>query len=197
MKALATNSSSAETPIPQHQGQAAVSRPPVLGPVFRELFTVPPNVRLEDGPYCPLDDVVLITTVRPAGLACSQCQAAWTADGRDGWWMGATARPARPASRRAWPVGVGMLLAGSIGVYTAGQEYIGEIPVPEWLIWATSAGLFAGVGLSATRQWVLRRRDQRGVLVAEPIADEDLDPEALALLTRIRDARRERREGVV
>ncbi|MGC9670973.1 hypothetical protein ACNTMW_31050 [Planosporangium sp. 12N6] len=54
--------------------------------VWRGVYRVPPDVRLDTvGPYCPLDDSVLL--VEPSGWCCPRCGAVWDVRGRHGQWL--------------------------------------------------------------------------------------------------------------
>jgi hypothetical protein len=180
----------------QHHGEVVVFRPPATGPAFRDLFATPPNARVDDGLYCPLDDTVLVRT-RPAGLACPECLAAWAVDGRDGRWVKAVPGVPRTATGRATRVaGIAAAVLAAPGAATVltGREYADAIGVPDQAVWAAAVavlGVSAGVAVTRITQWM---RDRRHLAVDIP--DEDLDPAALALLNRVRAARRAHGEVV-
>lgn len=60
---------------------------PFETPDWRAIHATPPDVRLEDGAWCPLDDTVLDLELR--GYLCPKCLGWWDQHGRNGMWVDA------------------------------------------------------------------------------------------------------------
>ncbi|GGL17828.1 hypothetical protein [Mangrovihabitans endophyticus] len=86
--------------------------PPTGSPAWREIYPVPPLLRLETvGPWCPLDDSRL--QVREDGWGCTACQAGWDFHGEAARWLQAATTPAAPVVR--WRPSAVLVLAGLAG----------------------------------------------------------------------------------
>ncbi|MEV4826465.1 hypothetical protein [Micromonospora sp. NPDC049274] len=173
-------------------------RPPLTGPELREVFEVPPSLRMDDvGAFCPLDDVLLIK--QPGGWHCPGCGAAWNDMGRDGRWsvvaqlveladQGADQATSGRLTRVAVAVGAA---AGAAGTVTLAHRYTEHASaVPEQLVYspAVAVGL-VGVVLAGRRiaRWVGEHRHPLAVDVDEA----DLNPLGKELLAQVRARRGE------
>ncbi|MFI5837723.1 hypothetical protein ACIA5A_29000 [Micromonospora sp. NPDC051300] len=187
------------------QRQATALRPPQPGPWLRELFRVPPPLRLDDvGALCPLDDVVLIQA--PEGWACPSCGAGWDREGRDGRWTTAMQIErwadqgddgGRSAGRLTRVAVVGAAAAGAAAV-TAGfahryAEHADQVPQELLYSPAVAVGL---VGLFLAGRRVARWVDERRHPLAVDVGEADLNPLGVELLARVRAARQARGEVV-
>jgi hypothetical protein len=184
--------------------RAVACRPPLSGPLLREVFPVPPALRLDDvGALCPLDDVVL--TRETDGWSCPACGAAWNPQGRDGWWP-ITARNGEPVDQAdTGPAGAGRLArVGIVGVVAAGPaaatvalahryaEYADAVPQEQ--VFTASAATVGLVGLVLAGRRVVRWVDERRHPLAVDVDEADLDPYGRELLARVRAARQARGE---
>ncbi|WP_053065424.1 hypothetical protein [Micromonospora sp. RV43] len=182
-------------------GRAVACRPPLTGPLLREVFPVPPVLRLDDvGALCPLDDVVL--TRETDGWSCPACGAAWNPQGRDGWWPITTqdaelvdAGPVR-AGRMARVGIVGVVAAGPAAATVALAHRYAEYAdaVPQEQVFAASAATVGLVGLVLAGRRVVRWVDERRHPLAVDVDEADLDPYGRELLARVRAARQSRGE---
>jgi hypothetical protein len=181
---------------------AVACRPPLAGPRLREVFPVPPVLRLADvGAFCPLDDSVLAREVD--GWSCPACGAAWDHAGRDGWW------PITPrvelvdqddtveARRPRW-VRVAVVAAVAVGPAAATVPFAHRYAehadaVPQELLYspAVAVGL---VGLFLAGRRVVRWVDERRHPLAVDVDEADLDPYGRELLARVRATRQARVE---
>ena len=144
--------------------------PEVGSPDWRVVYPVPPRLRLEIGPWCPIDDAAL--AVERYGWLCPQCLAWWDRTGGNPTWADAPAvagdlmHPVdldlpvapwwrtRPAMAAA---GIGGLLVTG-GGYAAGRALRPYADlVPDALLWAVSlivvGLLLPGAGLLLGWRW--------------------------------------------
>jgi hypothetical protein len=85
--------------------------PPAGSPAWREIYPVPPLLRLETaGPWCPLDDTRL--QVRAGGWGCPACRAGWDFQGETARWL-PIATTVTPQVR--WRPSALLILAGLAG----------------------------------------------------------------------------------
>jgi hypothetical protein len=61
---------------------------PAEGPDWRSIHPTPRDVRLDDGPWCPYCDAVLLFELR--GMVCPECLAWWDHKGLNGLWITGT-----------------------------------------------------------------------------------------------------------
>lgn len=173
---------------------AVACRPPLAGPRLREVFPVPPVLRLADvGAFCSLDDTVLAREVDC--WSCPACGAAWNHAGRDGWWpitprvdLVDTVDDVDPGRSRR--VRVAVVAAGAAGPAVAtvplARRYAEHADaVPDLLLYSPVAalGLVAAV---VAGQWVLRWVDERRHPLAVDVDKADLDPYGRELLAQVR-----------
>jgi len=184
--------------------RAVACRPPLTGPRLREVFPVPPVLRLADvGAFCPLDDSVLAREVD--GWSCPACGAAWDHAGRDGWWPitprvelvdedDDTAGPRR--STRVRVTVVAAVAAGPTAATVAfGRRYAEYADaVPQEQVFVASAATVGLVGLFLVGRRVVRWVDERRHPLAVDVDEVDLDPYGQMLLARVRAERRARGE---
>ena len=86
--------------------------PPAGSPAWREIYPVPPLLRLETvGPWCPLDDSRL--QVRENGWGCTACQAGWDFYGESARWLPTAAELAVPVVH--WRPSALLVLSGLAG----------------------------------------------------------------------------------
>ncbi|MFI7074925.1 hypothetical protein [Micromonospora sediminicola] len=182
---------------------AVACRPPLAGPLLREVFPVPPVLRLADvGAFCPLDDSVLAREVD--GWSCPVCGAAWDHAGRDGWW------PITPrvelvdqdddtaGPRRSTRVRVAVAAAVAAGPAAATVPFAHRYAehadaVPQELLYSPAVAMGL-VGLFLAGRRVVRWVDERRHPLAVDVDEADLDPYGQMLLARVRAERRARGE---
>lgn len=187
-----------------NQERATACRPPQPGPYLRELFEVPPPLRLEDvGALCPLDDMLLIRVAD--GWACPSCGAGWSSEGRDGRWSTITQvvrwadqgddESGRCAGRLTRVAVVGVVAAGPAAATVAIAHRYAEHAdaVPQELLYspAVAVGL---VGLILAGRRVVRWVDERRHPLAVDVDEADLNPYGREVLARVRAARQARGE---
>lgn len=180
-------------------GRAVACRPPMAGPLLRQVFPVPPSLRLDDiGALCPLDDVVLTRQVD--GWACPSCGAAWDHQGHNGWWpitpaMESVDQDDAPPARagRAVRVAVaGVVVAGPAAVaVAAGRRYAEHTDAaPDLLLYSPAAALGLVAAVVAGRR-VVRWVDERRHGLAVDVDEADLNPLGKELLAQVRARRGE------
>lgn len=128
---------------------------------WREVYPLPPDLRLDVGPWCPLDDTVLQDSDGPTPddrtWKCQTCWAVWDYQGRSGRWLplpGAdVAAPARRLDRQlTW---FGVVSMGTALALTAGVQ-VGPFAdeVPEQALYWASVGLLAVAGVLVLVGWL-------------------------------------------
>lgn len=156
--------------------------PPAGSPAWREIFPVPPQLRMQIGPWCSLDDSRL--QVNAKGWDCPRCLAAWDFHGEISWWLPLPApvvlpvAPPAPRRRLSLPVLAGGLAgcfaaAAGIAVPLARLDehvVLGAAGVPA----AAAVGIVAAALTGRARDWVRFRHntsrrldDAADVLVGE------------------------------
>lgn len=114
---------------------------------WRGIHSTPPDVRMNVGPYCPLDDTQL--QVRLDGWMCPVCTAAWDFHGFVGYWLplDVAAVPVRP--RWGAPLMVAAVCAPSGGVLAllAGAAHQPELAPVDGDLGVLAAVVLAVVGL--------------------------------------------------
>lgn len=134
---------------------------------WREIYPVPPQLRLGIGPWCPIDDGAL--TVERHGWLCPRCLAWWDRTGGHPTWVADGPAVAgdivhvvdldeQPGTARPWWRSGRVLAAGAAGVVVLGGGFaagravhpVAELLPRAWL-WAVSLGalgaVLAGLGL--------------------------------------------------
>jgi hypothetical protein len=124
---------------------------------WRGIHSTPPNVRLDVGPYCPLDDTHL--QVRLDGWTCPVCTAAWDFHGFAGYWLPLDAVTSAPVTPR-WsaPLAVAAVCAPSAGVLTllAGVDHQAQLADVDTDLVLLAAAVLAVIGvLIVAGAWVV------------------------------------------
>ncbi|MEV0732410.1 hypothetical protein [Polymorphospora sp. NPDC050346] len=135
---------------------------------LRRVYATPPDVHLELGAWCPLDDTVLRCTKTLGGWACDTCWAAWDLQGQSGRWLAwrpvvelrpVSDEPVQPPKVAGSGVrAVGLFVAWSTagyGVWTLGEKWRGT-QVPDELIYILAA-LVGATALIRVAWAVIRR----------------------------------------
>ncbi|MEU0081960.1 hypothetical protein ABZY58_29000 [Micromonospora tulbaghiae] len=184
--------------------RAMACRPPQSGPSLRELFEVPPPLRLDDvGALCPLDDLVLLRVAD--GWSCPSCGAGWSTEGRDGRWSTVTQivrwadqgddEGGRSTGRLTRVAVVGVVAAGPAAATVATAHRYAEHAdaVPQELLYSPAVAVSL-VGLVLVGRRVVRWADERRHPLTVDVDEADLDPYGQEVLARVRAARQARGE---
>lgn len=146
--------------------------PPTGSPAWREIYPVPPLLRLETvGPWCPLDDSRLQT--REDGWGCTACTAGWDFYGESARWLPSAAELAVPAVR--WRPSALLVLAGLAGCAAAAAALVALLSTLDEHLVLLFAAVIAAAAVAVvlvplagrTRDWARYRHNTVRVLDAD------------------------------
>lgn len=130
--------------------------PPTGSPVWREIYTTPPDV--QTGQWCPIDDTTL--RVRLDGWGCPGCRAAWDFHGTHGRWLADTAALAVGHPPVRWRRSALTVLASVAGCAVVAVGLVALLGAfDERLVWWLAAAIAVATVAVPTFAWVARKVD--------------------------------------